>query len=379
MRRLRIGVIAPPWFPVPPVGYGGTELVVGYLVEGLVARGHDVTLFASGGSRTSAKLRSTYAEPPTTAFGEALVEAAHISEAYRCAGEFDLIHDHSALGLLAASQLTIPVVHTIHGAMTAPARRFYATLAHAPNLHFVAVSAHQGTTLPAGLSADVIHNAVEVADFPFSPSPGDYLLFVGRMSPEKGVLDAIEISRKSGIALKMIVKINEQVERDYYEEVARPAMQGLDIQVLEQPPFEVKARAFRDALATLFPIHWAEPFGLVMIESMAAGTPVIAYAEGAVPEIVRPGVNGLICTGVDDAVAALDAVRNIDRQRCRRLVAEQFSVKENVRKHEALYERIAGVMPLRQPAAEPLLLSSAGEISNGSSHTGPLPPPLRAS
>ncbi len=335
---LRIGLIAPPWFAVPPTGYGGVEWVVSNLAEGLVARGHEVTLFASGGSVTDARLVSTYDTPPSAQIGDWMVEAPAILDAYERWSEFDVIHDHSLLGLLMAAGVPVPAVHTVHGAMIPAVRPIYERVGQ--RVHMVAVSRHQRTTFPSGLSATVIHNTVDATRYPMGGGDGDYLLFVGRICAEKGILDAIEIARRSEKRLMVLAKINEAPEKAYFESVVRPALDGLHWDFLEQPPHDVKARAYADAYATLFPIAWPEPFGLVMVESMAAGTPVIAYRCGAVPEVVADGVNGFICENVDQAVDAVRRVPEIIRADCRQYVVEHFGVEKSVLAHEALYRQL---------------------------------------
>ncbi len=335
LNPLRIALIAPPWFAVPPTGYGGIELVVSYLADGLADRGHDVTLFAAGGSRTSAQLVETYREPPSELIGDPVVEAAHLVEAYDRWREYDIIHDHTMVGLIAGSVLPTPVVHTVHGQILDRFVPFYRAVGSRVSL--VCISGHQRSTLPAGIDATVIHNGVNCADYPFRGERGDYLLFVGRMCPEKGVLAAIEIARRTGIRLVLIAKVNEPAERAYFEQQVRPALAGVESTLHFQPPQELKAEAYRGALATLFPIDWPEPFGLVMAESMAAGTPVIAFRRGSVPEVIADGVTGFVCDGIEDAVAAVQRVGTLDRRACRDRAMSLFDASRCVASHEQLY------------------------------------------
>lgn len=335
LKRLKIALVAPPWFAVPPTGYGGVELVVSLLADGLADRGHDVTLFASGGSKTRARLVCTYAEPPSRLLGDPVVEAAHLVQAYSHSDQFDIIHDHTMLGLIAGSLITTPVVHTLHGQVTDQAVPFYEAVGG--SVHLVCISHHQRSTLPAGLDAAVIHNGICASDYPFSATPGDYLLFVGRMCAEKGILSAIEIARRTSLRLVIVAKINEPPEMAYFEDHVRPALEGIESTLLLQPPQEVKAAAYRDALATLFPVDWPEPFGLVMAESMAAGTPVVAFRRGSVPEVVLDGVTGYVCDGLDGAVAAVKRVPLLDRRACRDRVERLFEASRCVASHEQLY------------------------------------------
>lgn len=340
MERMRIGLIAPPWFAVPPTGYGGIELVVSYLADGLVERGHDVTLFAAGGSRTTARLECSFAEPPSAKLGNVIVEAEHLVHAYSRWQDFDIIHDHTLVGMIAASSVPTPTVHTIHGPVIPEVAGVYQRAAG--NVHLVAISEHQRSTLPGGVDATVIHNGIRPGEFPFSASHGEYLLFVGRINPETGVVQAIEIARRAGMPLVIVCKINEQPEREYWEQCVKPLLGGVDVEVREQPPQEEKLRYYRDAYATLFPIQWPEPFGLVMVESLATGTPVIAFRNGSVPEVIEDGRTGFIVDDVDGAVAALDRVPGIDRRACRDRIELLFSDALNVIRHEDLYRRILG-------------------------------------
>ena len=350
--EMRIALVAPPWFAVPPFGYGGIERVVAYLADGLSARGHSVTLFASGGSRTRADLVSHYPEPPSASLGHALVEAPHLMEAFRRWGEFDIIHDHTYLGLLAASGVRIPVVHTVHGAI-GPETSAYYRAAAAAGVHFVAISHRQRRDLPPEVRSEVIWNALDLRGIPFGATPGEYLLFVGRMSPEKGICEAIEIARRAARRLVVCAKINEQAERDYFEAEVKPALTAIPHELLEQPEPSELMRIYAGAYATLFPISWEEPFGLVMIESMAAGTPVVAFNRGSVPEIIEDGRTGRIVQSIDQAVDALPGIASIARQDCRGRVERLFSAGTAVSRHEALYKRIL---------AEPALHGRGSEV-----------------
>jgi len=338
MNRLRIAQIAPPWFAVPPSGYGGAEWVVSLLAEGLVDRGHDVTLFAAGGSHTGGKLVETFDSPPSALIGDPIVEAEHLVEAYQHWDQFDIIHDHTALGLTTGATLPVPVIHTVHGPATERMYKFYRRLG--PRVHLVAISHHQASTLPPNCPVEAIHNGIEVARYPYSEVHGDYLLFIGRSCPEKGPVEAIEIARRAGMPLRMLVKVNEPPERQYFESAVLPALEGVDVRIDYQVTHDEKAEAYRGALATLFPIQWPEPFGLVMAESMAAGTPVIAFPHGSAPEVIEHGTTGFLCQDADDAAGAVHRVRELNRRDCRDRVELHFGSALNVVRHEALYQRI---------------------------------------
>jgi len=342
-KSLHIALIAPPWFAVPPTGYGGVERVVSVLAEGLVANGHDVTLFAPSGSRTNARLVSPCGGPRNLEMGDWMVEAVHVAAAYEHHREFDIIHDHTALGPVYASAVAEPIIHTVHGRLFPAAEALYRQLA--PRLHYVCISHDQRSTMPPGSCATVIYNGIDTAHYSFQERPGDYLLFVGRMSPEKGILDAIEIARRSRRRLVVLAKVNEANEHAYFTNEVLPRLKGLDVEVLQQPPEEAKVRAYQGAAATLFPIHWREPFGLVMAESMSTGTPVIAYRNGSVSEVVEDGRTGFVCGSIESAVEAVERIPEINRWECRRRVEEYFSAGQMVRNHERLYFELLSSKP----------------------------------
>jgi glycosyltransferase involved in cell wall biosynthesis len=211
--------------------------------------------------------------------------------------------------------------------------------------------------MPPGCDSRVIYNAVDTTRYPFNPVPDDYLLFVGRMSPDKGILDAIEIARAARRRLLVLAKINEPPERAYFRDEVLPALRGVDSEVLEQPEERVKVQAYQFATATLFPIAWREPFGLVMVESMATGTPVIAYRAGSVPEIVKHGETGFVCATREQAIAAVEATPSLSRPACRQDVETRFSPELMVRNHERLY---AEIVRAQQPGHDDFDLVAAG-------------------
>jgi glycosyltransferase involved in cell wall biosynthesis len=348
---LRILQIAPPWFTVPPMGYGGTESIVALLTEGLIDAGHEVELVASAGSRTRAELRSVYRRPPTALLGDVATELGHVLEVYLDPGDVDVIHDHSglvgpALGALAAGGP--PVVHTLHGAWNEANRRVYQQLAGRVGL--VAISHDQARRRVAGLAlAGVVHNAIELRDHPFSEVHGEGLAWVGRANPEKGPLDAIEVARRLGCPLVMAMKVNEAAEHVYYREVIEPALAGVDVEVRFNVPLRAKVQLMGQAACLLFPIRWPEPFGLVMVEAMACGTPVVAYANGAAPEVIAHGRTGyLVDEGdIDGLCEAVESVALLDPRACRDHVERRFSARRMVEGYLEVYERalVAGPPP----------------------------------
>jgi len=343
---MRILQIAPPWFAVPPTGYGGIERVVANLVEGLVAAGHDVTLLASGGSRTTARLWTVFDEPPSRAIGCPAHEITHWMRAHAARDEFDVIHDHSSIvgAALAAVGGGPPVVHTLHG----PWEPHIAAAYHAlpPGLHIATISADHARRAPRGLDVEIVHNGIDLAGFPFrdTPDPQGYFAFVGRANPDKGPDVAIRVARQLGRPLRMALKINEADECRYFDDVLRPMLTDADVELLLNGSAAQSAAILGGAVATLAPLAWDEPFGLVLAESMACGTPVVAYDRGASGEIVVDGDTGfLVAPGdVDGLCTAAEKVTELSRLACRRRVAEQFSDAAMVAGYTALYERVIG-------------------------------------
>jgi glycosyltransferase involved in cell wall biosynthesis len=338
--RLRIGVVAPAWLPVPPPGYGGIERVVSVLVEGLVASGHDVTLFAAAGSQTSARLVTPLAVAPP--LGELLAvtdDLVHTTTAFLRANEFDIIHDHTGMGPALGAMLhpRATVVHTLHGPWTEGSRRLIG-LVH-DRINLVAISRAQQASNPDLRYAGVVHNGIDLDEYPLNTVKEDFVVFLGRINAEKAPEIAVEVAHRAGLPLVMMVKRTEAAERRYWDEVVAPCLHGDEI-VLDQPPPEVKADLLGRARAMLFPINWPEPFGLVMAESMACGTPVIARALGAAPEVISDGVTGFLCSSDDEMVEAVEAARELKPQECRAWAERRFSADAMVAGYEHIYREL---------------------------------------
>ena len=335
---MRIAEVAPASLTVPPQGYGGIELVVALLADGLADAGHDVTLFASGGSHTRARLISPLGEAPGIDNMEAPIEVSHALEAYALSDEFDVIHDHTLLGPAVGAMLEghPRVVHTLHGPWTPTNRRYYGMLDDRVDL--VAISRAQQAGNPDVRYAGVVHNGIDLEPYPLTKDKDDYLVFLGRSSPQKGPELAVEIAKRAGMPLKMAIKIGEPEEREHWESKVVPRMTGRE-EVFENASHECKVDVLAHARATLFPIQWEEPFGLVMVESMACGTPVIACPRGAAEEVVEEGVSGFFARDVDEMLAALGRVGTIDPEVCRQRVVERFSAQAMIAGYERLFER----------------------------------------
>jgi glycosyltransferase involved in cell wall biosynthesis len=337
---MRIAVLSPVWFPVPPTGYGGIEWVVSLLADGLAEAGHDVTLFASGDSRTEATLASVFDEAPSSHIGETYYELQHALAAYRRADEFDVINDHTGLlGATLGGLVSTPVVHTVHGPLDEVSLRTYRQIAEvAPRVGLISLSENQRRPGPDLPWVANIYNALDLDDYPFHEEPGEYLLFLGRMSPDKGAHRAIEIARAAGVPIKLAGKKREHAEQAYFDELVKPLL-GDDAEYVGETTHATKVDLLQNARATLFPIDWEEPFGLVMIESMACGTPVIATRFGAVPEVIDDGVTGVIVPSWRDMGDALERADAIDARAQRRIVEERFSPARMVADYVAAYEQ----------------------------------------
>jgi glycosyltransferase involved in cell wall biosynthesis len=342
-QTMRIAQIAPLWERVPPAAYGGTELVVGLLTDELVRRGHEVTLFATADSITLAKLEPGVPQPLRQMGAlpqEAQVyDTLQLDKVYSRASDFDIIHSHvDFLALPYANLVKTPTVHTIHGILTPLVERIFT---NHKQQNFVSISNSQRRT-DLGLNyVATVYNGIDPSTYIFHPQPDNppYLAFLGRMSSEKGPHLAIEIAKRTGWHLKMAGKV-DRADKEFFEKEVAPLIDGKQIEFLGEANHVQKSEIMGGAVATLFPITWREPFGLVMTESMACGTPVIAMALGSAPEIIVHGKTGFLCHSMDECVAALDRVPDIDRRACRQHVEQHFSLKSMVDGYEAVYRQV---------------------------------------
>jgi glycosyltransferase involved in cell wall biosynthesis len=341
---MRIGVVAPPWLPVPPRGYGGTEQVVDDLCRGLSAAGHEVVLATVGTSTCPVVRRSRRAEPDPH-MGAALPESAHVLWAYEqlAADGAEVVHDHTIVGpLLAAARHDLPpVVTTHHGPFDADAIRVFERVGS--RVAVVAISHSQRCAAPTVPVRSVIHHGVDTAALQQGPG-GDALLFLGRMSEQKGVHRAIRAARIAGRPLVVVTKMWEAEERAYYDEVVRP-MLGDDVTLLEGVDQDGRRELLQTSAALLNPIRWREPFGLVMAEALACGTPVIAFPEGAAPEIVDDGVTGFLVDDEEQMAAAVARLPQLSRAACRSAAEQRFSVQRMTRDYVELFCQLVSAAP----------------------------------
>jgi glycosyltransferase involved in cell wall biosynthesis len=338
---LRIAEIAPPWVSVPPPSYGGIEMVVSLVADGLVDRGHDVTLFASGGSSTKGTLVSPLEKTPDLAdMGLSVTDdTIHTLSAYLHADEFDVIHDHSGWGPAYGALLrgSPPVVRTLHGPWSTDARRFHAALAGL--VHLVAISESQ-KSLNTDLSyAGVVYNGIDLDVYPYREDKEDFLLFLGRCNPEKGPEVAVDVAKKAGKHLKMVVKRAEPAEIRYWERMVEPRLTG-DEDITFDVSHAEKVDLLSRAQATLCTIQWPEPFGLVMVESMACGTPVIVPPMGAAPELVVDGETGFVRSDVDEMVETVARLGEISPAACRARVTDNFTADVMVSGYEKVFDQV---------------------------------------
>jgi glycosyltransferase involved in cell wall biosynthesis len=335
---MRIAVIAPPWTPVPPVLYGGTELVVDRLATGFQAAGHEVLLFTTGDS--TCPVPRAYVLPAAQGhrIGMAVPELIHVAAAYDAVQGFDIVHDHSVFGPFYAERYPdLHVVTTVHGPLDGELAAIYERIAG--RVPVVAISHAQRKPAPHIPVARVIHHGIDVADFPYGAGDGGYFIFLGRMSADKGAHRAMEAAHKAGVRLIMCAKMREPDERAYFEEFVQPHLND-DLVYLGEVPHEEKLELLAGAAGLLFPIRWNEPFGMVMIEALACGTPVLAFPEGAAPEVVEQGKTGFLCHDEQDMAEAIGRVHTIDRAACRAAVEGYFSTRRMVDEHIALFDDI---------------------------------------
>ncbi len=341
-----IALLAPPWIPIPPPAYGGIEQVVALLASGLAEAGHRVTLFAPPGSEAPVEVRSPLSSPHPDEIQFSMWEVDHVARSFdaidaaaRDGDRFDLVHDHTGFsGLAMANRLQTPLVHTLHGPFEPDLFRFYA--AHGDKGQLVAISEAQRAAAPERLRDDiaVIPNPLAVDEWPFNDQPEGYLLWIARINDDKGPQRAIAAARAASMPLVLAGPIPPGQEEFFAREV-EPHLDDDAVRYVGEADEATKRDLYKNARALLMPIRWAEPFGMVMIEAMACGTPVIAFREGSVPEVVIDGETGYIVEDEDAMAAAVGRLDEIDRDRCRASVKERFDAPLIVERYGQVFER----------------------------------------
>jgi len=346
-RPLNIAMLAPPWISVPPPGYGGVESVVGALTEALVARGHSVTLFCAPGSVSNARVVPLLDASHADEIERSLYEVDHVSRAFeeidRAAliDGFDVIHDHCGFTALAmADRIATPMVHTLHGPFTTATAAFYARHAHKAAL--VSISRAQLSSAPPQLAAAAtIPNPIDLRGWPLRERKDDFLLWVGRMTPEKGPQRAVVAARAAGLPL-VLAGVVQPGQRGFFEREIAPHVDGHSVRFVGEIEGSFKRSLFARARGLLMPIRWEEPFGMVMVEAMASGTPVIAFPEGAARELVVDGRTGFLVEDEEAMAAAVAHLPDIDPRDCRRWVARHCDVDATAAAYEQTYRAVAG-------------------------------------
>jgi glycosyltransferase involved in cell wall biosynthesis len=362
--KLHIAMVVPPWFDIPPREYGGIEVMCAALVDALVDRGHQVTIVGNGSHRTRGQFRRVGDHPPAHHLGQVLPELAHAARTAAIVAGLrpDIVHDHSVAGPLQAASRPVPTVVTVHGPVAGYMGEYYRALG--TQAHLVAISESQCSEAPDLNWCSVVHNSVEVRDFPFRSRKEEFVLFLGRFNPDKGAHVALDAARAAGLPIVLAGKCTEDAERRYFEERVRPRL-GPDTTFLGQVSRDRMGDLMARARCLLFPICWEEPFGMVMIEANACGTPVVALRRGAVPEVVVDGVTGVICDSPDELPEAIRAAGSMDPARCRASVADRFRPSLSAEGYERVYRQVLAPRPQasgsRGPrtAAVPALLPSA--------------------
>jgi glycosyltransferase involved in cell wall biosynthesis len=341
---MRIGIVAPPWVSIPPGLYGGTETVVDRLARGFVDAGHEVLLWCTGDSTCPVPRGWVFERAEGDRMGMATVELRHLIRGYEALIEWgpDVVHDHTVIGPVYAQRYPeLAVVTTNHGPFNDELIDLYRAVA--PRVPVIAIShdhARRAGDLPI---AAVIHHGIDLDVYPMGDGGGDehgeYFLFLGRMAPEKGARRAALAAKAAGVRLVIAAKMREPWERQFFDEQVRPLLDDRITYIGEVGGGD-KLRLLQGATALVNPIRWPEPFGLVMIEALACGTPVVAYPEGAAPELVDHGTTGFLCKDADELARRLGDAHLIDREVCRKAAATRFSTERMVADHLALFERV---------------------------------------
>ena len=351
---MKIAQIAPVVERIPPKKYGGVERVISALTEELVKMGHDVTLFATGDSQTSAKLVSVYPKALRDAkisdiYGANQYTILNLANAYTRQADFDIIHDHTGyFGLPSASIAQTPVVHTLHGQITAENRRMFEQI---PNVHYVAISQAQLKPVPNLPVAGIVYNGLPMEHYPFSDNHDGYLLYVGRLTPEKAPHYAIKVAQYLNQPLIIAAKLDTAVKSDvqYFKQYIEPFLDGDLVKWVGEVDEEERNKLMANAKCMLHTAIWREPFGLTIIEAMACGCPVVAFARGSMRELISQGRTGFLVEDADEMIEAVSNIDLINRQECRRHALESFNAVRMAKGYEEIYTHVLDERKHGQP------------------------------
>ena len=338
---MQIAMIAPVWIPIPPEGYGGIERMLKLLVDELVEMGVEVTLYAAGGSHTLAEQVVFFEQAPTAHMGEAIYDCYHTGRAFKdiMRRDFDLVHDHAGfVGVSFATFLPIPMVHTLHGPFEPQVKNFYAGFAQ--DVHDVTISRFQQECFPPLNYAGVVHNAVDMEEHRPDGKKEDYLVYLSRICEAKGTHNAVRIARENGYRLIMAGKIDAGRDQEFFQREIEPYVDGENIVFLGEIPQQEKLRLLARARCFLFPIQWNEPFGLVMVEAMACGTPVITTRWGSTPEVVEHGKTGFLADSLEEIPGYLKRIDELDPVVCREEAVRRFSPRTMAEGYLRIYEQV---------------------------------------
>ena len=337
---MNIAQVAPPWYQIPPLGYGGIEAMLHRLVNGLMERRHRVTLVAAGPSRTDADFVQTYPEAPSDRIGESLPEVVHAAMAERAIEENqpEIVHDHSLAGPLLAYGRDAPTVVTAHGPVDGEFGDYYERIS--PAVSMVAISDKQRELNPSLSWVGTVYNGTPIDEYPFTQDKADYAVWLGRLNPTKGTHLAIDVAREAGIPLKLAGKCSEPREQQYFQDEVAPRLKGADVEWLGEANMARKKELLPPARCLVFPIQWEEPFGIVMVEAMACGTPVIGLRRGSVPEVVVDGVTGFVRDDVSELPEAMTKAHELDPRACRDHAKSKFDIDAMVSGYESVYRSL---------------------------------------
>jgi glycosyltransferase involved in cell wall biosynthesis len=333
-------MVAPPYYDIPPRGYGGIELMLAALVDALVERGTEVSVLCAGRNATRGRTYTTLERAQEERLGEAVPEILHglLVEKILADLKPDVIHDHTAAGFIAAPSRSRPTLATAYGPVTGEFGQVYASID--PSIGLVAISDAQRRTAPQLSWVGRVHNGIDTADWPFRAAKDDYVLFLGRFAEDKGLHVAIDVVRRAGLRLVAAGGARGLAEKRYFDEQVRPRL-GPDVEFVGEATYDAKQKLLAGARCLIFPILWEEPFGMVQVEAMATGTPVVALRRGSVPEVVAHGETGLVLDSIDELPAALQQVSDLDPEACRRRVEKNFDVSVMAAGYEELYAQAA--------------------------------------